>query len=165
MSAGKAKRKISYILMIGTLIIWGVVIYRLIVFMMQDSSAGTVEYVSPQSRGSVQTEQTFRRDTLQVLSGSPSRDPFQFRREPVRERNKESPEDQKTPQIVENTVPYTVSGVIVSEGDKLVILEDRENGRQIFLRRHQSYDDIYIVDIQLDSIIIKENGRNRKIGF
>lgn len=164
MSTSKAKRKITYLLAGGTLTLWGIVIFRIISFITHDASISQDKYPDNIEFQNTRNVPFVRWDTVSVSSTLP-RDPFQFRK-PTTARTVERSTDKKdvsSPPSV-NPFLFTISGIIVSEHDRLVILEDIEKNEQIFLRRNQKYKTVKIVEIQPDSVSILEGGKIRKIG-
>jgi hypothetical protein len=165
MSASKTKRKITYLLTAGTLLLWGIVIFRVISFLSHDSGSAGGEYPARGNNEYIQSEGRVRWDTLSVSSMSLNRDPFQYRQPVVVKMQIEAKTEKISMPKPSDLRVFIISGVIISEHDRLVILKEKDDGREMFLRQNQEYGNMRIIDIQRDTITIIENGNQRKIGF
>jgi type II secretory pathway component PulC len=160
----KAKRKLTYLLSAGTALIWGIVIFRAVSLLSQDAVIYTYKNTEIDRGAIVRSGSAMRRDTL--FASIPSdRDPFQFRKTVPVKKNVDAEEKKVSIPVPSPSLSYVISGVIVGEHDRLVVLDDKDENKQVFLRINQDYKNISIIEIRPDTITIVENGKRRKIGL
>jgi len=166
----KKKKNIAFIpLMTVTFLVWGIIIYKVIDHFKSSNDrtseiiTNIASVVDPVNRNSV------KNDVIETEYVSLDRDPFVLKR--IMKVNDNVGQNKQLNQstfprlkpIIKTEQPqikfdYVINGVIINEESKLVILEDITNKKIIFMRVEDKYKDIVIKSIDVNKIVLNENG-------
>lgn len=172
----KKKKNIAFIpILLVTLIVWGVIIYKVIAHLKSSEDANpeivtnTANVADPINRNSIKA------DIIETEYASLERDPFVLKGISKVKDNKELNgqtnsdvaqkllQKQKADSPHLDKIQYTINGVIINKESKLVILEDITNKKTIFMREKEEYKDIIIKAIYLNKVVVTENGSKKEI--
>lgn len=147
-------------LLIFVVIVWGMIIRNIVNYYHSENEDDELNY----SKGSEKPAET----TGLTFSEYPSivRDPFSWKTQ-IEQREhstRESGQKIREPIIVPQ-LNYKINGIIINQGEKLIVFEDRSDMDVIFLREGDEYKNIIIKEIKIDCIILLENGSLRRINM
>lgn len=154
----KIKNKLAIPLLVATVIIWGMIILKIVEY-FNSANDETMEVI---------VEDTFNfvphknKETI-----SPNVEFTKLKRDPFLIPSKELPkQDIAKPSAIETIVPlmnYKITGVVINDKSRLVILEDITNHTTEFLHEGEIYKEIKILKITSTKVLIKEEGSKKEI--
>lgn len=155
----KAKDPVFLLLLFGTLVIWGLITFKVINYFTNDEEqpAEIIEDTSLQSlskkTSSNNLNDTFAYEKLE-------RDPFVLN--PIKV---EKVETKLLPKPVEpkQTFNFVVNGVLINNNSKTLVIVDQTNNQTVFLKEGMDYKSIKILSINPSDIKIKENNEIKTI--
>ena len=150
--------KVILLLVLSTIVIWGVVIYKVIDYL---NSSGTNESEIIKQEESVDPGLLNRgeKNSLDTISFTElERNPFIFveRQKITATKQKNNLPKRIVPPIKKQKINYAINGVIINEKHKLVIFEDLTNNKTLFLKEGEVYNEITVKEIGKTKVSIVE---------
>ncbi len=153
------QNKIKIILIIAVLIIWGVISYRMVIYFNGDdeNNIETIELNDTASMHNANPKSLD--DTSLVAYVKLDRDPFKYFKEKPKYVSPKPKVNRFIPIIVEKPqeMNFRISGVIINDSSKVIIFEDVDKSKTVFLREGESYNSITIKNITKTKVEIEEN--------
>ena len=157
----KTSNKSNLILLLSVTVIWGVIGTKIFYYFNAGNDSEITGNAILEFEAAVNDEDINPGDVTKNVSYIDlERDPFQLKKRAVIKRKKEVPVER--PEI-ENDIDFVISGVILKEDRKLVILQDRTNNNTMFLREGEKYKNLKINFISPTSVSLLQNNKEKKI--
>ena len=156
------RNKFAVPLLLIVFIVWGVIIYEIIIAFNTDDS-GLIQpednYLSIDNMESDKKE-VIEIDTIPYVKFK--RDPFVFVKSTIKKKKKK-PVKQLTK--VKTNLKFKIGGVLINANRRIVIMEDLTNSKTIFMREGESYKNLLIKKIEKGGIVLLNNGKTEKINI
>lgn len=155
------RNKFAIPLLTIVLIVWGVIIYEIIIAFNTDESIlippqeNYLSRYNPESNN----KKAIEFDTTQYVKFN--RDPFVFVKSIKRQNKKPIEKVIK----VQTNLEFKVGGVLINAKRRIVILEDLTNSKTIFMREGDSYKNLVIKKIDKGGVVLLNNGKTEKINI
>lgn len=153
------RNKFAIPLLLIVLIVWGVIIYEIIIEFHPGESVLILPEENYLSRYNLESnkKKAIEFDTIKYVKFR--RDPFVFVKSI--KRGGEKPIKQLTQ--VQTILEFKVGGVLINAKRRIVILEDLTNSKTLFMREGDSYKNLIIKKIEKGGIVLLNNGKTEEI--
>lgn len=158
MKVFKGRKIFNYLLILIVINVWGVIIFNIINYFKSDNDTDiTINAQKPIIKASYGKYHEVNLDTIAYIHLGKS--PFVFRQTIVK------PVILTKPKLL-TSVPqmrFNISGVIINNVSRLVILQDLSNNQTVFLSEGDKYKDITIKKIDVERVLISVNRKDKEI--
>lgn len=153
------RNKFAIPLLLIVLIVWGVIIYEIIIEFHPGESVLILPEENYLSRYNLESnkKKAIEFDTIKYVKFR--RDPFVFVKSI--KRGEKKPIKQLTQ--VQTILEFKVGGVLINAKRRIVILEDLTNSKTLFMREGDSYKNLIIKKIEKGGIVLLNNGKTEEI--
>lgn len=158
MEQKQKKKKMVYLLLLCTIVLWSLIGKYLVDFYKAYKDNNEPSAIINNRK----TNTALINDVADTVNyASKINDPFLFNKNEVRTKIETFPKQAE----YRASINYKINGVIINKEQKLVIFEDITSKRTIFLNEGDEYGDVRIKIISAEEVILLENRNLKKINL